>query len=111
MFLINISLEGDYAMNLDCSFNVSKGAIISALPLNNKRFFCFSSLGLLLILDTTIKTVSMYGKNIDAHSVVPFSGFDEDLLPLVLIQCDQYVVIFNIKLMNFVKVTDIYTKG
>ena len=41
---------------------------------------------------------------------MPFPGFDEDIFPLVLIKEWKFVVIFNIELKEYIKVTDIITE-
>lgn len=66
------------------------------------------------MIDMSTKTASVYtNKYIGrlVQSIVAFPDFDEDLFPLLLIKEWEFVVIFNIRLKHYVKVTDIDTKG
>lgn len=43
--------------------------------------------------------------------MIPFPDFDEEIFPLVLIKEWEFVVIFNILVKEYIKVTDIDTSG
>ena len=67
------------------------------------------------MIDIKTKTASLYAHKYKGKfvfvSIVPFPEFNEKLFPLVLIKEWEHVVIFNIKLKHYVKVTDIDTEN
>ena len=82
------------------------------LPLNNGKYLCSVQSGSLHLIDIQTKTASLYypkykGKIVQC--IIAFPGFHEDSFPLALIKEWEYVVIFNVKLKHYVKVTDIDT--
>lgn len=58
------------------------------------------------------KTACLYAQKYKGkytQCIVPFPDFDEEIFPLVLIKEWEYVVIFNLKLKEYIKVAEIDT--
>ena len=111
--MIKISHQGKYSMTVDASFQLlPEETINSMVPLKNERYLCAVQSGSLQMIDIKTKTATLYAhkyKGEIVQSIVPFPEFDEQLFPLVLIKEWEFVVIFNIRLKHYVKVTDINT--
>ena len=101
-------------MTVDASFDLLPGERIhSMVPLKNERYLCAVESGSLQMIDIKKKTAYLYThkyKGKRDQCIVPFPEFNEKLFPLVLIKEWEHVVIFNIKLKHYVKVTDIDTE-
>ena len=68
--------------------------------------------GTLQIVDIDAQTNNIYSHNhkgTSIQSLVPFPEFNEEQFPLVLIKEQQYVVIFNIKVKQYIKIADVKT--
>ena len=102
-------------MKVDSSFNpFPDERIHSMLPLNNGKYLCAVESGSLQLIDITEKTAKLYAnkyKGKQVQCIVAFPGYNEDLFPLALIKEWKCVVILNIKLKRYIKVSDIDTTG
>ena len=111
--MFNLTLNGNYAITEEPNFHLLDGeSVHSMLPLANNKFLCSVFSGTLQLLDVTAKTVNVYAnKHKGSHSqcLVPFPEFHEDNFPLVLVKEWECVVLFNIKLKEYIKICDIDT--
>ena len=112
--MVTFSLEGKYSMTVDSSFHLLSGENIdSMLALKNDKYLCAAiRSGSLQMIDIKAKTDTLYANKFKGEYVqciVAFPDFNEDSFPLVLIKEWEFVVIFNIKLKQYTKVTDIKT--
>ena len=111
--MVTFSLEGPYSMTVDSSFHLLPEKYIqSMLPLKNDKYLCAVKSGSLQMIDIIAKTVTLCANKFKGRFVqciVAFPDFNEDSFPLVLIKEWEFVVIFNIKLKQYTKVTDINT--